>query len=302
MSEPTEAGRGARNPRKWSSSWKAISAFTWLNRFRDSAALPGSISVLAIFVIIFFLGPPSTGAGQNNVLRMFGLLRENLPLTLPILSASLSIMLNIRQLLEPHGWIKLPTPISLGLVSFAIWYVVAAQTAPDQYIPIGTKQVLDRGFAVILVVVAFIWSAFTAVCRGIAEGTEVERRGWRWYGGQALLLFVSIVALSVPFFLFESKAAVEARLNRSLDERPFTVSIPYRDPSMTIHLARTADPVTQVVVYPQILARTATDAIAAARRRFDSSPQNRLQYPKEAPPGAAVEVSAALIVAEQEAR
>lgn len=99
MSEPTEAGRGAGNPRRWSSSWKEKTAFTWLNRFRGSAALPWSISVMAIFVIIFFLGPPSTDASQNNVLRMFGLLRENLPLTLPILSASLSIMLNIRQLL-----------------------------------------------------------------------------------------------------------------------------------------------------------------------------------------------------------
>jgi hypothetical protein len=269
----------------------------WLRSWRNSAGLPAVVVCLALAFIFGFLSP--THAGFNAILGAFNLLRENLPLTLPILSATLSIMLNIRQLLEPHGWIKLPTPISLGLVSFSIWYVVATQTIPDQYVPIGTQKVINRDFAVVLVVMAFIWAAFTAVCRAIAEGTVEENRGWLWYTGQAFLLFISVVALCVPFFLFETKSAVEARLKRSLDESSFSVAIPYRDPSLTVHLARTADPIMQAVVYSHIRARTANEAIGAARKRFEGSEQSKLQYPT-ASPRAVVEIIEAWIVAEKE--
>jgi len=40
---------------------------------------------------------------------------------LPVLSTFLSIMLNVREIMKPHGWLKLSLPASLGLVSFAIW-------------------------------------------------------------------------------------------------------------------------------------------------------------------------------------
>ena len=99
------------------------------------------------------------------VLRFFRALRENLPLTLPLLSTLLSLMLNIRDLMKPHGWLKVALPASLGLVSFSIWYVVATQSSTEEYLRIGQDKVLSREYAVLLLVIAFIWAGFSAIGR-----------------------------------------------------------------------------------------------------------------------------------------
>lgn len=240
--------------------------------------------------------------GKDFFLHVFTSLHENLPLTLPILSAALSTLLGIRELLKPFGWLRLPTSISLGLVSFSIWFVVAAQSTTEPYIRIGTAKVLNREFAVILVVVAFIWAAFCAMARVLGESILEVDRHWLWYTCQGVLVFGSVIALFLPFFLFENKQEVEARLNQSLDERYFAVSIPFRDNSLNQHLGRTADPITEVIVIRQIAARTPTQAVAAARATFAANPMSRQQYghAKEQDQAPSVEVFDAWIVVEQE--
>lgn len=236
--------------------------------------------------------------GKGVFLWAFESLNENLPLTLPILSASLSVLLNFRELLRRFGWLRLPTALSLGLVSFAIWYVVAAQSTGDEFIRIGTKRVLNREYAVILVVVAFIWAAFCAVARLLSESWDESDRGPRWLGAQVALLALSVVGLATPFFLFESKRDVEARIKKSLDERYFAVSLAFRDSTLTGHLGRPL-PINQVIVFKQVRGRTASEAVNAARDKFLKSPDSLCLFGK-AKEEQRVEIFDAWILAEQE--
>ncbi len=283
----------------------------WLHRVRErlrpwaeSPIVPVACFVIA-GVIIYFFFPRTTGSDSEQisvVLTFFRGLRENLPLTLPLLSTFLSLMLNIRDLVKPHGWLKVALPAALGLVSFAIWYVVASQSTTDDYLRIGQHKVLSREYSVLLLVLAFIWAGFAAIGRVIGESQPEGERGWRWYGAQALLLVVSLVGLSVPFFLFETKTAVEARLQRSLDEAEFSVSVPFRDPSLDQHLGRVADPLTQAEVF-RVQARTAEEAIHRAKELFAKSPLSGQKYgrTRDSDPVRSVEVLDSWVVAERQA-
>jgi len=166
---------------------------------------------------------------------------------------------------------------------------------------IGQQKVPDREYVVLLLVVAFIWAGFAAIGRVLGEIHPETERGWRWYGAQALLLVVSLVGLSVPFYLFESKTTVETRLQRSLDESDFTVSIAYRDASLDQHVGRVADPVTQCQVF-RVRAKTNDDAVARAKELFKRADRAGQQYgkTKENDPTRPVELLESWIVAQRQ--
>jgi hypothetical protein len=227
---------------------------------------------------------------------------QDFPLTLPVLGALLSIMLNVREMLKPHGLLRLPTAVSLGLVSFAIWYVVAAQSTQEEFIRIGSSKLLNKDYAVLLVIVAFIWAAFCAVARIISESyDDAARHGRIWRIVQTTLLAGSIVAVGLLYFLFEQKKDVEKRLEQSLDDRYFTVSIAYRDYSLNQHVGRTGDPITQCFVLPEVLARTEDDAVDLARATFRQSPANQPQFlrGRDTSQTGSVEIVESWIVAER---
>lgn len=275
----------------------------WISQKRRGLLLqsPGFGVIVTGLTIAVVVAVTTWGHG-SIFRRVFSALHQNLPLTLPILSALLSLMLGIREFVRPFGWMRLPTALSLGLVSFSIWFVVAAQTTAETYIRIGSEKVLNRDYAVLLVVIAFIWAAFCALARVLAESTEASSRGGAWYSFQIVLLAGSVTALITPFYLFEAKSDVERRLNQSLDERYFTVSIAYRDPSLNRHLGRVADPISQVIVFKQVRARTSAVAVTRARELFAASENSRQQFNRGNGDGAAppVEVLEAWVIAELE--
>ena len=131
------------------------------------------------------------------------------------------------------------------------------------------------------------------------------KRGWRWYGAQAVLLVVSLVGLSVPFFLFEPKSAAEARLQRSLDAAEFSVSIAFRDASLDLHLGLGTDSVTRAQVF-RVQGKTRDEAITQARQLFDQSASSAQMYTvdgqrrvREADPKRPVQILDIWAVAEQ---
>ena len=200
----------------------------------------------------------------------FEMLHANLPLTLPVLSVIMAILLDPRGLTTLKGWLKLTNPIALGLVSFAIWYIVASQGVTD-YIRISDKRVLRPDYAVLLVITSFIWAGFCSALGAIAEHTEEGSSGFKWKGLRCVVFSLSCVLLILPWALFQDKADVEKQIGASLDLRTWSVSIPYRDPALNLYLGRSTTPLTQTQVYSDIRAKTATEAREAAVDRFKKS-------------------------------
>mgnify|MGYP001565392786 CR=1 FL=1 len=238
---------------------------------RSKLLWPGTEKAFTTFLIILLLGLSVSmlllltrkGAWVPQSLRF---LLDNLPLTLPILSVSMGIMLKPYELRQIRGWLSLSNHFAAGLVSFSIWAFVAGQSV-EQFIPINPDNVLDKDFALLLVFGSFIWAGFCSVITALAEiTTGTVQRVWRT--AQALLVGVSITFMIAPFQLFESKESVEARTGRSLDEQQFTVVIPFRDPALNQHIGRSSDPITQAQVYRGIAARTSQQAIMKAVSQF----------------------------------
>lgn len=276
----------------------------WLRAIRPSLwpeARFQRITVIALVVLpaLAILGLRS---GSQLVLPGFLFFRDNLPLTLPIITVVLSIMLRPDTLTEINGWLNLCNHFARGLVSFAIWAFVAGQAVP-QYIRINATEVLNKDHSLLLVFGSFVWAGFCSVVSAMATiGTEEQHRKWRI--GQAGLVAISLALLFMPFYLFENKAAVEKRLGVSFDEKPFTVTIPFRDPALNKHLGRSTDPITQCAVYRSVTARTARGAREAALKRFYASDESA-QFsatgkPIDGTPRRNVEVLEYLVVAAPE--
>lgn len=207
---------------------------------------------------------------RGTVRGGFEMLHANLPLTLPVLSVVMAILLDPRPLTTLKGWFKLTNPIALGLVSFAIWYIVASQGVTD-YIRISDDRVLRPDYAVLLVITSFIWAGFCSAIGAIAEHKEDSQSGLKWKGLRCVVFSLSCVLLFLPWALFQDKAEVEKQIGASLDLRTWSVSIPYRDPALNLYLGRSTTPLTQIQFYPDIRAKTATEAREAAVDRFKKS-------------------------------
>lgn len=230
----------------------------------------------------------------------FGFLLDNLPLTLPVLTVVMAILLDPRGLGSKIGWVKLTPHFALGLVSFAIWYFVASQGVSD-YIPISSSKVLTKDFSFLLLISAFIWAGYISVVAIISESKSGGANAW-WVLRLANL-GLSSALLILPFALFESKRAVETRIGASLDLVPFTVGVPFRDPALNQYLGRSTNPLTQVFTFQRIQARTHEQARQIAVDSFMVLPESRqFIQPNQRPgPEAArrpVEVLTALVVAQ----
>ncbi|MFZ5623306.1 MAG: hypothetical protein ACOY71_02590 [Gemmatimonadota bacterium] len=255
--------------------------------------MAGAIGVAAALLVAVFRFP--------GVIRgVFQFMLDNLPLTLPVLTVVMSIALDPRGLRSKDGLLRLTGPIALGLVSFAIWYYVAAQAVPD-YIFISPQKVLTKEYSLLLLISAFIWAGFCFVVgilneiQGHADGT--------WLGVRIIALALSIAFLMMPFALFEGKSEVERRIGASLDLKRFMVAIPYRDAALNQHLGRSTDPVTQVHTYPGVMAKTPDAAVRIALDSFLVSPAS-MQFNQSNPRGTAeglrrVDVLEAWIVAQE---
>jgi hypothetical protein len=204
-----------------------------------------------------------------EVLPAFKFFLDNLPLTLPVLTVVLSIMLRPDELTRLDGWLNLCNHFALGLVSFAIWAFVAGQTVP-QYIAINDHAVMNKEHSLLLVFGAFIWAGFCSVVSALASiGDSNQRRKWRL--AQVALVAISLSFLWMPFYLFEKKSDVEARLGVSFDEKQFIVSIPYRDPALNQYLGRSTNPITQCAVSRSVSAKSAGEAVRKALAEFRGS-------------------------------
>jgi len=213
--------------------------------------------------------------GSNRVLPAFAFFLDNLPLTLPILTVVLSVMLRPDALTRHDGWLNLCNHFALGLVSFAIWAFVAGQGV-DQYIRINPTKVLNKEHSLLLVFGSFIWAGFCSVVSALATiGEDRQQRKWRLL--QVLLVAFSLNLLLMPFYLFEDTVTVEKRLGVSFDEMPFTVSIPFRDPALNLYLGRSTNPITQCAVYRSLTARTPRAARDKALKQFRES-DDSLQF------------------------
>lgn len=223
---------------------------------------------------------------------------DKLPATLPLLSVALSIGLGVRDLSSWAGWLARSKELSLGALSFAIWYLVAAQNLPidQRYIRVSSDTFLSRDYAVIVALVAVTWVALCSVAREqttrLAEGT---RSGWALV--QAILLGFSLVGLLAPFLLFESRKVVEDKLGRSLDERSFSVSIPYEDEQFNA-CYRPRNPL-HVYVAPEIRAKTPGDAIRMAMTTFTASAESQQSAVCRLPEGRPVKVRRELITVQE---
>jgi len=230
----------------------------------------------------------------------FGFLLDNLPLTLPVLSVTMAILLDPRGLAAKSGWVKLTPHFALGLVSFAIWYFVASQGAGD-YITISQSKVLTKEFSFLLLISAFIWAGYTSVVAIISESRATSSQ--RWWVLRLANLGLSVALLILPFSLFEDKQSVEKRIGASLDVVSFSVAVPYRDPSLNQYLGRSTDPLTQVFTFQGIRARTHDEARRVAVDSFLTLPESRQFTRPNKRPGTevvrrAVEVLSAQVVAQ----
>src|SRR5437868_5441554 len=94
--------------------------------------------------------------------NFFRELFDNLPLALPILTLLLSVLLSPQSVITRQGALRLSNPISLGLVNFAIWYLVTAQSA-NKFIKVNDHSVLNADYAVLVFIVAFMFAGFCSV-------------------------------------------------------------------------------------------------------------------------------------------
>ena len=202
----------------------------------------------------------------------FAVLIDNLPLTLPVLSVAMAILLDPRELGTLSGWVKLTPHFALGLVSFAIWYFVASQ-GEGGYISISESKVLTTSYSFLLLISSFIWAGYVSVVAIIAESARTPSNTWR--AMRVANLGLSTALLVLPFALFEAKGTVEKRIGASLDLLPFSVAVPYRDPALNQHLGRSTDPLTLVQTFDGILAQTPELARRAAIDSFVKLPQSR---------------------------
>lgn len=247
-----------RNPLQWADG-------------RFARFLAGAIAVGGIGGVVLL------ALEGHRVLSFFHFLQDNLPLTLPILTVAMSIMLRPHELKELRGWLGLCNYFALGLVTFAIWAFVAGQSV-SQYIAINKSEVMNKDYSLLLVFGSFIWASFCSVVTALATITSAkERKGWQVL--QVLLVAISIALMISPFYLFEKKVDVQQRTGVMLDEKRFAVSIPYRDPAYDTHLGRSANPMTQCKVYRGIAATTKDIAIAKARSQFEQSPEYKQYVP-----------------------
>jgi len=193
--------------------------------------------------------------------------RNNLPLSLPILMVMITIVVRLHELVEARGWLGLCNWFASGFVTFAIWAMVSGASA-KQYIWINEQKVLDKGYAIVLVVSAFGLMIACSLATVLAEraGPNPHKRLWQVF--QGLCLAVSLVALFCPYYLFEAKADVEARTGQSLELRSYTVAIAYRDAAFNQYLGRSRNPVQQCAILRSIAAKSAREARALARTSF----------------------------------
>lgn len=232
--------------------------------------------IIATVASTAFLGVLFVRLGPN-FRDVFDFLLENLPLTLPVLTVVLSVATRPHELRTLPGLLNTANYFALGLVTFAIWAFVAAQSA-TQYILVGQKTVLNKDYALLLLLGAFTWAGFSAVVTALAEGSaEDRRRPWQYL--QCVLVAVSFVLLLSPFFLFEPKERVEKETGISFDEVDYTVSIAFQDPALDQHLGRSTDPLKQCQVYRSVAARSRREALTKALELFRGSEQSKQFVP-----------------------
>lgn len=205
----------------------------------------------------------------GDVLPAFKFFLDNLPLTLPILTVALSIMLRPDELTNLDGWLNLCNHFALGLVSFAIWAFVAGQGV-EKYIVINDHAVLNKEHSLLLVFGSFIWAGFCSVISALASmGPQSQKQKWRL--AQLVLVAISLSFMCMPFYLFESKANVAVKEGISFDEKEYVVSIPYRDPSLNQFLGMSTTPITQCSVARGVTAKSPKQAIFKALSAFRAS-------------------------------
>ncbi|HXP88515.1 MAG TPA: hypothetical protein VN841_27545 [Bryobacteraceae bacterium] len=230
---------------------------------------------------------------RSSPVQTFDFLVAYLPLTLPILTVGLTVILRPHELVDLHGWLRLSTTFSLGLVSFAIWAFVAGQSV-SQYIVINSTKVYNKDHAMFLLLVAFIWATSGSLVTALAESAEKKRR---WKVIQAIQFAFSLAACFVlPFLLLEDKAAVEKSTGQSFDTRQFIVNIPYRNASLNQHLGRSTDPITECFVARHVSAKSRAQAI---RRANELMSQEDLAFSKGRG-SSAIEVLESQIVEQEE--
>lgn len=197
---------------------------------------------------------------KHFILTFFSYLRENLPLTLPILSIILSVMLNIREVVKRGGWAKLSLPVSLGLVSFSIWYLVTTESLADEnFIRVGANSILKKDYASLLLIISFIWAAFVGIVLSIPKKPEDGIYNKTWNVIFSVLLSVSLFGLTIPFFLLENKKDY-----KSVDYASYKVVIPYTDSSISVDYKRCE-------IQRIESANSYEDAIEQAKSRFMNS-------------------------------
>lgn len=259
--------------------------------------------ILATLVSTVVLGSGLLWLGPR-VRPAFDFLLENLPLTLPVLTVILSVATRPHELRTLPGLLNTANYFALGLVTFAIWAYVAAQGA-SQYILVGKETVLNKDYALLLLLGAFTWAGFSAVVTALAENSK-DRQQRTWQYVQSGIVAVSFVLLISPFFLFEEKEEVEARTGVSFDEVDFTVSIAFQDPALDQHLGRSTDPLKQCQVYRSVSARGRDEAVRIALEQFaESEKSHQFASPSRRANGdepRSVQILDSWIVAEPEER
>lgn len=235
-----------------------------------------------------------------------------LPLTLPILMVLVSIGVRINELSTRQGWLNLCNYFASGFVTFAIWALVSGESV-KRYIWINPQKVLDKSYAVPLIVTAFGLLAVCSLVTVLAKERDsknmpVKSEGKRnisltgWQTVQSFFVGLSLLALLYPVVLFEDKATVEARTGKSLELKSFTVSIAYRDPSFNQFLGRSSNPIQHCVIYRSVAAKTPEEAKESSLKIFMESEQSYQYVPNRAKTGdrspKKVEIERAWIVAE----
>lgn len=225
---------------------------------------------LAFCAIVFF---PKQLSSSIAVIPIY------LPLALPIIMVLISIGVRINELNNRQGWLDLCNHFASGYVTFAIWALVSSQSV-KQYIWINSEKVLDKSYAVPLVVTAF---GMLAVCSLVAVLAKKENNDKttmsNWQTVQAVFVGLSLLALICPIVLFEDKAKVEERTGKSLELKSYTVSIAYRDPSFNQYIGRTSNPLIQCAIYRNVAAKTPSQAKEAITKIFMESEQSYQNAP-----------------------
>jgi hypothetical protein len=228
---------------------------------------------MAVIVVVAFPG----------WLRMRATFVEShLPLSLPILMVLVSIGVRLNELRTLPGRLRLCNYFASGFVTFSIWALVSGESV-KRYIWINEEKVLDKSFAVPLVIAAFGLLAVCSIATVLAEAEDPHDAGAKvvWRTVQTVLVGVSLFALLFPYVLFEQKATVERRTGRSLEVQSFTVSVGYRDAALNQHLGRSANPIQQCMIYRNVAAKTPQEAKEVALKTFLESDVSDQFVPSE---------------------